>query len=132
MLLRSSQRKSTNFAYLKEAPNATGEEPLGSQQPIEDVRDEGIEPQVDPEMDKIIVKIQGNMKEAPVKLRIGKRSPLEKLFATFMKRAEELQWLSVGTPVQFVFDGEVIRPNDTAEELDIEEDCVIEAHWQDL
>ena len=106
--------------------------PLGSQQPIEDVGEEGADPQVDPELDKIIVKVQGNTREAPLKLRIGKRSQLEKLFSAFMKRAEQLQWLSVGTPVKFMFDGEVIRANDTAEELDIEEDCVIEAHWQDL
>lgn len=112
--------------------HAAGDDPLGSQQATEDVREEGADPQLDPELDKIIVKVQGNTKEAPIKLRIGKRSPLEKLFNAFMKRAEELQWLSVGTPVKFVFDGEVMRPSDTAEELDIEEDCVIEAHWQDL
>lgn len=109
-----------------------GERPESSQQPVENAADgEAAEPALEPDLDKIIVKVQGKLKDRPVKVRIGKRSHLEKLFNTFMKSAEAMNWFSVGTPVKFVFDGEVIRPTDTAEDLDIEEDCVIEAHWQD-
>ena len=105
--------------------------PALSQQQIEDAAEEGADLQVEPELDKIIVKVQAKSKDAPVKLRIGKRNTLDKLFAAFTKRAEELEWLSAGTPIKFMFDGEVIRSEDTPEDLDIEEDCVIEAHWQD-
>lgn len=76
--------------------------------------------------------MQPKSKSEPLRLRVGKRNQLEKLFTAFSKRGVELGWFSLGTPVKFVFDGEAIRPTDTPEDLDIEEDCIIEAHWQDL
>ena len=89
-----------------------------------------MESQPDPDLDKIIVKVKAKAQEQPIKLRIGKRQELERLFMAFRKRAEESGWFDEATPVTFIFDGEVIRPTDTAEELEIEEDCSIEAHWQ--
>lgn len=120
-----------SFALEFEALYAAVERPVSSQQPVEDAGEEGGDSQLDPELDKIIIKVQAKSKEDPIKLRIGKHMQLEKLFSTFTKRAEQLEWLSEGTSIKFVFDGEVIRPTDTAEDLDIEEDCVIEAHWQE-
>lgn len=102
---------------------------MRDRQPIEDVREEVVD-QPDPELDKIIVKVKAKAQEQSVKLRIGKQQELERLFLAFRKRAEESEWIDGTTPMTFIFDGEVIRPTDTAEDLEIEEDCVIEAHWQ--
>lgn len=67
----------------------------------------------------------------PVKLRIGRHAPFLKMFEAFRELAslETRNWITKDTQLRFVFDGDMLLPNGTAESMDIEDDCVIEVHW---
>ena len=79
--------------------------------------------------EKIIVKIRWAGKDEPVKLRIANNLPFARLFESFSKVGCQKGIFEEGADLKFVFDGEVIQPEQTAEELDIEDDCVIEVSW---
>jgi hypothetical protein len=51
------------------------------------------------------------------------------MFLLCRERAEQKAWIDEGAPLRFMFDGELIQDDETCEDLEIEEDCVIEAYW---
>lgn len=79
--------------------------------------------------EKVVVKLSTRRQAEPVKMRIGRREPMSKMFAAFEELASRNSWVSPGAQLRFVFDGDALSPEDTADGVDIEDDCVIEAHW---
>ena len=79
--------------------------------------------------EKIVVKIRWAQNEDPLKLRVGTDVALERLFASFQQALQKKGKVEAETVIRFMFDGEIIQPEQTAEELEIEDDCVIEASW---
>ena len=82
-----------------------------------------------PEGERIVVKLRIEEQEEAIKLRIAGNAPLGRLFDKFKEIALEQGWVQADTTPKFLYDGEVLRPEDTAEGKDIEEDCIIEVHW---
>lgn len=84
----------------------------------------------DPEMEeKVVVKVRTKQQEEPLKLRIGKAAPFSRMFQAFREAATAKSWILHDTQLRFVFDGDILTPEGTAEDMDIEDDCVIEVYW---
>ena len=99
-------------------------EPSTSQQPDQDNSNAAA-----PEGERIVVKLRIEQQEEPIKLRIAGNAPLGRLFDKFKEIALKQGWVRAETAPRFMFDGEVLHPEDTAEGQEIEEDCIIEVHW---
>lgn len=75
------------------------------------------------------MKIRWAQDKDPAKLRIAKNLPMERLFESFRTFGEKKELFDEDEELKFDFDGERIQPNQTAEDLDIDDDCVIDVHW---
>jgi len=81
------------------------------------------------DLDRLVLKIKARGQDNPIKIKIGKRRPLSILFDKFREIAEQKAWIDEGAKLKFMFDGDVMYEDDTCDDLDIEEDCVIEVYW---
>ena len=106
---------------------AYAEQPSTSQQLEQSDSNAAAQPA--PEGDRIVVKLRIEQQEEPIKLRIAVDAPLGRLFDKFKEMALKQGWVQAETTPKFMFDGEVLRSEDTAEGQEIEEDCIIEVHW---
>lgn len=78
---------------------------------------------------KVILKLQCS--RGTFKLRTKMQNPMQSLFEAFKTQAKQKGWLSDqdAPKVRFIFDGDSLSENDTAEGLDMEGDEIIEVRW---
>lgn len=81
------------------------------------------------EVDKrVILKLQCS--NGTLQLRTRTQSALASLFAAFKVQAEGRGWIQdTQIPMKFVFEGDPLTGNETAESLDLEGDEIIEVQW---
>lgn len=60
----------------------------------------------------------------PIRIRPG--STFESLFRKVQSYAYQEGWFKNGAKLKFVFDGDVVQPNQTPAELDMEDDMIVE------
>lgn len=73
------------------------------------------------------ITLQLQCKHGKARLRVAKTAHLQKVFDKYMQHALKQGWLSdQGAKVTFMFDGDVLRKDQTAADLDLDDDDVID------
>ena len=87
------------------------------------------EPTPEPEDDKVVLTLQ--CAAGKLQLRIGREMAFSKLFDIYKQQASNKGWLTAdkSSNVKFVFDGDRLSGNETATQLDLENDDIIEVKW---
>ena len=79
--------------------------------------------------EKIILRIKSSCHHEGLKLRIGVKQPLKRLFKGYKGQGNKAGWLPEGAAVTFKFDGDVLNGNCTPEAIEMENEDVIDACW---
>ncbi len=85
------------------------------------------EPEVVPEVSRVLLKLR--TRDQDTKMRIEPSKPFGKLFESFKRHAVQKGWADEGAKFTYIFDGDVLKEDDTPADLDVEDDTVIEVHW---
>lgn len=62
-------------------------------------------------------------------LQMAASKPLQRLFDTWQRFAVGQEWVTPATNLTFRFDGDVLKGDETPEELDLEGEEVIDVTW---
>ena len=87
------------------------------------------EPTPEPEDDKVVLTMQ--CASGKLQLRIGRDMAFSKMFDIYKMQAGKKGWLPANkaASVKFVFDGDRLSGNETATQLDLDNDDIIEVTW---
>ncbi len=64
-----------------------------------------------------------------VKIRTGASDPFGRVFDKYKQHAKGQGWVVKGKQPKFMFDGDKLTAQQTAGDLDMEDDDLIEVHW---
>ena len=81
------------------------------------------------EEEKVILRIKSSCHPEGLRLRIGVKQPLKRLFERYKEQGSKAGWLPGGAAVTFKFDGDVLNSNHTPESIEMENEDVIDACW---
>ena len=95
----------------------------------EEQQQEEEEEEEEHEEEKIILRIKSSCHPEGLRLRIGVKQPLKRLFKGHNEQGHKAGWLPEGAAVTFKFDGDVLNANQTPEVIEIENEDVIDACW---
>ena len=105
-----------------------GEAEEEQQQEDEEEEEDG-EEEEEHEEEKIILRIKSSCQPEGLRLRIGMKQPLKRLFKGHNEQGHKAGWLPEGAAVTFKFDGDVLNANHTPEDIEMENEDVIDACW---